>query len=430
MLETTAIRWLIPRGPDEEYDKSEDLLNWMGDKFRLFGSTYRASIFGQCAYVTRDPQYAQHVLRENAKNYKKGLAIKRVALLLGNGLMVSEGRFWKIQRRMIQPSFHRSVIARLVQGITISNKRLLRKWQQAARLGTSVNVTRDVSRTILEIVLTSLFGSDYEHIAPYFNILAEQTRDLGFAKTFASFGKVVLNIAKERRKRNSVAADLLGMLMEARDENGRVMPDPQLINEIKTLIVAGHETTASTLNWTWYLLSQHPEVEERLWRELDDLLDTESPSLDELRRFQYTGQVIEEALRLYPPGWLLTRRALKDDHLGDYFVPAGTEIYVSPYFIQRHPELWEDPDRFDPSRFNVSRSAHQHRLATLPFSDGPRNCIGEFLARTEMQIHLLTIARVLCLRTEQNTVPELDAGVNLRSKHDIIMIPEFRPSPS
>jgi enediyne biosynthesis protein E7 len=214
--------------------------------------------------------------------------------------------------------------------------------------------------------------------------------------------------------------------MEARDEKGRAMPDPQLINEIKTLIVAGHETTASTLNWIWYLLSQNPQVEEQLWQELDNLLGTEPPSLDELRRFQYTAEVIEETLRLYPAGWLLTRRALKDDQLGNYFVPAGTEIYISPYFIQRNPELWEDPDAFDPSRFRGGRSAHQHRLATLPFSDGPRNCIGEFLARTEMQIHLLTIARRLRLRAVEATVPELDAGVNLRSKYDIIMMPECR----
>jgi cytochrome P450 len=309
----------------------------------------------------------------------------------------------------------------------MSNERLLGQWQQAAHHRTSVNVTRDVSHTILGIVLTSIFGSDYEQVASYFNILSdEQTRDLGFANTFASFGKVVLKIVAERRKQTSISADLLGMLMEARDEKGRVMPDPQLINEINTLIVAGHETTASTLNWTWYLLSQHPQVEEHLWQELDSLLDTESPSLDDLRRFQYTGEVIEESLRLFPAGWLLTRRALKDDQLGDYFVPAGTEIYISPYFIQRHPELWEDPDKFDPSRFRVPRSAHQHRLATLPFSDGPRNCIGEFLARTEMQIHLLTIARHLRLRAVAATVPELDAGVNLRSKNDIIMIPEFR----
>ena len=157
------------------------------------------------------------------------------------------------------------------------------------------------------------------------------------------------------------------MLMEARDQkSGQVMPERQLVNEIKTLIVAGHETTASTLNWTWHLLSQHPEVEEKLSSELNNLLGSKVPNLDDLPKFTYTRQVIDETLRLYPAGWLLTRKALKDDQLGDYFVPAGTEIYISPYFIQRHPDLWEDPDRFNPDRF-----APRSLTGSAPASDAP-----------------------------------------------------------
>ena len=217
------------------------------------------------------------------------------------------------------------------------------------------------------------------------------------------------------------------MLMEARDrESGQVMPDRQLVNEIMTLIVAGHETTASTLNWTWYLLSQHPEVEEKLSKSSVIYSGARFLSLDDLPRFTYTSQVIDEMLRLYPAGWLLTRRALKDDQLGDYFVPAGTEIYISPYFIQRHPDLWEDPDRFNPDRFDPDHSQDRHPLAMLPFSAGPRNCIGEFFARIEMQIHLMTIAKQLRLRFVERRQPELDVGVNLRSKHDFIMNPELK----
>ena len=214
--------------------------------------------------------------------------------------------------------------------------------------------------------------------------------------------------------------------MEARDrDNGQVMPDRQLVNEIMTLIVAGHETTASALNWAWYLLSQHPEVEAKLSSELHRSV-AELPNLDDLPKFIYTRQVLDEALRLYPPGWLMTRRALRDDQLGDYFVPAGTEIYISPYFIQRHPDLWEAPDRFDPDRFDPDHSQDRHPLASLPFSAGPRNCIGEFFARVEMQIHLMTIAKRLRLRYVEKALPELNAGVNLRSNQDFIMSPEIK----
>jgi cytochrome P450 len=424
----TTIRGRIPPGPVEKYCVTQQLSSWMGDQFERFGDIYKASIYGISVYVIRDPRYAQHVLRDNWQNYSKGQAIKRVALLLGNGLMVSEGEFWKTQRRMIQPAFHRKAIGALTEVIRTSNVALLRRWEQAAHKKVCVNVTRDVSFVALEVVLISLFGVDYERVAPHFNILTEESaRNLEFAQAFRSLGKIVLQLVAQRRKDEIASNDILGMLMEAREQKtSQAMSDRQLVNEIKTLIVAGHETTASTLNWTWYLLSQHPEVEEKLSTELNNLLGSQIPGLDDLPKFAYTRQIIDEALRLYPAGWLMTRRALKDDHLGDYFVPAGTEIYISPYFIHRHPNLWEDPDGFNPDRFGPDHSHDRHLLAMLPFSAGPRTCIAESFARVEMQIHLMTIAKHLRLRFVEKNPPELDLGVNLRSKHDFMMNPELR----
>ena len=426
----TTQRGKIPPGPSENYSPATDLLSWMGDQFGRFGNTYKASIYGNSAYVVRDLDHVQHVLRENWQNYTKGLLFKRVALLLGNGIVVSGGNLWKTQRRMIQPAFHRKAIGELTEIIRRSNLAQLRRWEQAARKGVSINLTRDISGLVLEVTLTAIFGSDYEQVAPHFNILSEESaRTLAFAQAFRSLGKILLELFAQRRKEKTVSVDILGRLMDARDEkSGQAMPDRQLVNEILTLIVAGHETTASTLNWTWYLLSQHPEAEEKLSSELDNLLGTTFPDLADLPRFTYTRQVIDETLRLYPAVWLLTRRALKDDCLGDYFVPAGTEIYISPYFIQRNPDLWDDPDQFNPDRFAAGDAGNRHRLAMLPFSAGPRNCVGELLARTEMEIHLITIASELRLRLAEEQAPELDVGVNLRSKHDFIMSPELKTS--
>jgi cytochrome P450 len=217
------------------------------------------------------------------------------------------------------------------------------------------------------------------------------------------------------------------MLMAARDrDTGEGMPDRQLVNETMTLIVAGHETTASTLNWVWYLLSQHPEAETKLSCELENLCSTAFSEFGELSKFTYVRQVIDETLRLYPAGWLMTRKALADDQLGEYFVPAGTEIYISPYYIQRNPSLWEEPDHFNPDRFAPGHSSDRHPLATLPFSAGPRNCIGEFFARLEMQVHLITLAKRLRMHYLDGKTPELDVGVNLRSKRNFIMTPEIR----
>jgi cytochrome P450 len=402
----------------------------MSDQFKRSGNSYRASIYGTSVYVSRNPHDAERVLRENWQNYTKGQANKRVAMLLGNGLMVSEGEFWKTQRRMIQPAFHRKTIGALTEVIRISNVALLERWEQAASKRVGINVTRDISGMVLEVVLEAIFGADCEQVAPHFKILSDESaRNLEFAQTFRSLGRIVLQVIAKRREKKTTSKDILGMLMGAGDQKtGEAMPDRQLVNEIRTLIVAGHETTASTLNWIWYLLSQHLEVEDKLSRELNHLIGNKFPDLDDLPKFTYTRQVIEEALRLYPSGWLLTRRALKDDQLGDYLVPAGTEVYISPYFIQRHPDLWRDPARFDPDRFAPDRSHERHPLAMLPFSTGPRNCIGEFFARTEMQIHLMMIASRLRMRSVGKNSPELEAGVNLRSKSDFIMKPALKAS--
>jgi cytochrome P450 len=420
----------VPTGPAEPYSVDQDLLIWLHEQFNRYGDLYRASIYGANVYVVSAPATVEYILLKNWRNYVKGRAIKRIALLLGKGLMVSEGDFWISQRRMIQPAFHRTAVGALTGVISEGNRALLAQWEHAARQRSSINITRDLSRMVLQVVLRAIFGDDYAQCAPHFNILSEQPdRSLEFAEAFRPLAEVVVRVAKQRRDANQLSGDILGMLLEARDrDSGQLMSDRQLSREIMTLVVAGHETTASVLNWIWYLLSQNPTAEQRLDRELDELLESDCPHLDELPRFIYTRQIIDEAMRLYPPGWLMTRRALKDDQLGDYFVPAGTEIYIAPYLIQRHPALWEEPDRFNPDRFDAERSKSRHPLAMIPFSAGPRNCIGEFLARIEMQIHLTIVARRLRLRYVENRSPELIAGVNLLSRHDFIMTPEIKIS--
>jgi cytochrome P450 len=215
--------------------------------------------------------------------------------------------------------------------------------------------------------------------------------------------------------------------MEARDrERGEPMPDAQLAREVMTLVVAGHETTAGLLNWMWYLLSRRPESQIRLSDELDRLRWGEAPAMDALPKYTYTRRVIDEALRLYPPLWLVTRKALNDDQLGEFFVPAGTEIYISPYLIQHSPDLWAAPDHFDPDRMNPDNGLDRHELALCPFGAGPRNCIGELFARVEIQIHLMMFAKELWLRYDEEKPPEMSTGMNLLSKNDFIMLPEIK----
>jgi cytochrome P450 len=416
-----------PNGPKDAFDHEQDLLAWIEANFKKYGDLYRATVYGRNVYVASSPEYAQHVLRNNWENYRKGQAIKRVAILLGNGLMVSEGSFWKNQRRMIQPAFHRNAIAGLYEVMRVANLTLLKKWENSARQGETVNVTSDTSLLVLEITLRAMFGEDYPRVAPSFNILHDEpARSLRFAQAFADTRQVVVGLMERRLRDKSEGADILGLLMNARGQDGCAMPYDQVVKETMTIVVAGHETTASTLNMIWYLLSQNPEVEMRLSAELSDLMSSKFPDVEALPNFAYTRLVIDEAMRLYPPGWLMTRRAIEDDYLGEYYVPAGTEVYVSPYVIQRHPDLWVEPDSFHPERF-TSTNVRERRSATmLPFSAGPRNCIGEVFARTEMQVHLMTVASRIRFAYIKRAPLEFEAGVNLRSKRDFMMSPEMQ----
>jgi cytochrome P450 len=417
----------VPPGPAAKYEKTQDLLEWMNEQFNRFGDIYRASVFGTEVYVINDPQYVDQVLRSNWQNYTKGLAIKRIRLLLGNGLMVSEGALWKAQRQMIQPAFHHEMMSALIDVISAANLVLLDKWRRAARKKESVNITRDVSDMILKVGLTSIFGDDYDQVAAHFQVLFDESaRNLRFAEAFRPVRKVVLDVATRRRKRSSTS-DILSVLALARDRtSGRPMADNQLVSEIITLVVAGHETTASTVNWVWYLLSRHPEVENKLVTELNRISGQGFSGLADMAKLGYTRHVLDETLRLYPPGWLMTRKALKDDQFGQYFVPSGTEVYISPYLIQRHPTIWDSPEQFDPDRFEAARSRGRHPMTMLPFSAGPRRCIGEALARIEMQMHLVMIAKHLRLRCSDTQRVQLESGVNLRNKYEFMMTPEIR----
>jgi cytochrome P450 len=416
-----------PPGPSEPYHPNQDLLSWMQQNFERFGDIYRASVHGNAVYVINSPEYAEHVLLRNWENYPRaGPVIKRIALSLGNGLMSSNGAHWVKQRRMIQPAFTREAVAAQFETFVKLNVALREKWKQSALQGSGVDVTQDVSTTVLDVMLYVIFGEDYATVARHFEIVGEESRNLQFAANCSALKKIVIQIAAARRARARDDGDLLGMMLRARDrESGQPMSDTQLANEALTLVVAGHETTASVLNWVWYLLARHPEVETRLLSELREVPGAGEPAFKDLARFTYTRQVIEEALRTFPPGWLMARRALAPDRLGDYLLPAGTEVYISPYLLQRHPRLWPEPDRFDPERF-ADESSEQPRLSMCPFSAGPRNCIGEFFARVEMQVHVMIIASELRLRYQDPRPAEFVAGVNLLSRWHFLMQPELR----
>jgi len=427
-----------PPGPPEPLDlgDADDSIDLMLQWFAAHGDTYRAFSPGRdsWSWVVHHPDDVKRVLVTNHRNYTKGVGIDRVRLLLGNGLITSEGEFWRRQRRMSQPAFHRKVIERFAGVIDELNDAMLDRWAAAAERGEPVNLTQGMSELALDVVLHSIFSEDLGRLvtdlneSPFMMVTRETKRDPRFAYEFRQLGTVVQQIIRQRRAHGKRHVDFTQMLMEFKDPDTNAgMTERELLDEILTLVVAGHETTASTLNWTWWLVSQHPEVERRLQEEQDRVgpLGAGATYAD-LERLPYTLAVLQEALRLYPPAWILTRRAIGPDKLGGYAVPPGTDVFLSPFVIHRHPAFWDNADRFDPGRFEPGRGGTRHKFAYLPFGAGPRHCIGENFSLFEMMLHLNGAARRFRLRPTDTEPVTMEARINLRTTRDIQMMVEKR----
>ncbi len=389
-----------PPEPELQFDigSTDDSLERMIELFARLGDTYRVFVpaRGSYTYVIHHPDDVKRVLVSNHRNYTKGVGLDRVRILLGKGIMTSEGELWKRQRYMMQPFFHRRTVTEFAQRIAAVNERRLERWEQRARAGEILNLTDEMSELTLEIVLRAIFGLDLDRLTeqlganPFEVVTREPARDLQFAYKFRSLSKLVA----------------------------------QLI--ARPLIVAGHETTASGLNWTWYLLSQHPQAEARLHAEIDAAPELAAPGLAEMEALPYTQQVINEALRLYPPGWLLSRRTIEADVLGGYPVPAGANVLLPLYLLHRHPGFWKDPEAFSPERFAPEHEGERPRFAYMPFAAGPRHCIGETLALYEMLVHLYKVARHYRLKWVPDKPLELEAQINLRTRFPLHMRLERR----
>jgi enediyne biosynthesis protein E7 len=426
-----------PPEADRQFDigSTDDSLERMIELFETHGDTYRVFVpaRGSYTYVIHHPDDVKRVLVSNHRNYTKGIGLDRVKILLGKGLMTSEGELWKRQRYMMQPFFHRRVVTEFARVIAQANERFIARWEEISRRGAPVNLTDEMSELTLEIVLRSIIGSDLDRLTrelgvnPFEVVTKEQGRNLQFAFKFRSLTKLIAQLIARRRASAEEHFDFLGMLLGARDkDSGAPMPERELIDEVLTLIVAGHETTASALNWTWYLLSQHPQVEARLHQEIDAAGELPAPTLAQMEALTYTQQVINEALRLYPPGWLLSRRTIEADELGGYTVPPGTNVLLPLYLLHRHPGFWSEPARFMPERFAAEQEGARPRFAYMPFAAGPRHCIGETLAVYEMLMHLYKLARHYRLRYVPDKPLELEAQINLRTRYPLHMKLERR----
>jgi cytochrome P450 len=405
-----------------------------GDLFTLdFGVT---SMVALC-----HPRHAQQVLRDNARNYRKGGTLwTSLRTLLGNGLVVSEGDYWLRQRRLMQPHFHRQRLAGMTELMTRAIADELAGWDGD---GEPHGGGQLFSRITMKVITRTMFASDIEpdelaEFLPLLTYLLDSvfvgmfTQALPrwlpvpgqrrYALALARLDALLRRVIARRRKSGAQAPDLLGMLLGlVDDETGEGMTDQQLIDEVVNIFLAGHETVASALGWAFTLLETHPAALQRLRAEVDEVLGGRRPEFADVPRLPYTRMVLQETLRLYPPVWFLPRTALADDEIDGYAIPAGTTVAPIVYSIHRHPGCWDRPDAFDPERF-AGTVPGRHPLAWMPFGAGPRLCIGKEFALIEGQLILAMVLQAFTVAAAPGSRVTPDVSTTLRPQGNLLTL--------
>ncbi|MGH9663149.1 MAG: cytochrome P450 [Bryobacteraceae bacterium] len=412
------------------------------EQAQRYGDVVYFRLGPQDVYLLNRPEYVKDVLVTQQSKFTKSRTLQRSKILLGEGLLTSEGSLHVRQRRLVQPAFHRERLAGYGEAMIAYAARTRERWHD----GETMDVAEQMTHLTLAIVAKTLFSSDVEAEAPQigqaltdilglFNMLvipfSELLRRLPlpmnrkFEKARKRLDATIYRIIEERRTSGEDRGDLLSMLLLAQDEEGTGgMSDTQVRDEALTLFLAGHETTANALTWAWYLLSQNPEAEARLRAELDCALQGRLPRVEDLPRLIYTGTVFSEALRLYPPAWVVGRMATVDCEVAGYAIPAGTLLMMSPYVAHRNPRYFPEPERFDPERWTPEEQEKRPRFAYYPFGGGTRVCIGERFAWMEGVLLLATIAQKWRLRLLPGHPVAYRAMLTLRAREGMKMVAE------
>ena len=407
------------------------------DAWRAYGDVFHMRLGPLYSYVLTRPEQVKYVLAANRRNYSKGVGYKNVREgVMGKGLLTSEGEFWQRQRKLIQPLFTARAVTQYAGEMIDTVEDMLARWQPRSARGETLDIAEEMAHLTLSIIGRTMVSLDVgdetlavgracrtvlEHMSNARSGLSIITRRLPtpanrrYQAAVRTLDTAVYQLIQERRTRQERPADLLTRLIDARDEEtGEGMSDQQIHDELLTIFFAGHETTALALTWTWYLLSTHPQVEEKLHAELTAALGRRPPTADDLAQLPYTRMVFEEAMRLYPPVWTFPREAIEEDEVAGYRVPVGTMMLLCPYITHRHPDLWERPDEFAPEHFSAEREAARPPYVYYPFGAGPRTCLGIHFAMLEGQLILALVAQRYRLRSIPGFTPKPTAMVTLR----------------
>lgn len=409
---------------------------------REYGDLIHFPLLHRSFYLVTHPEHVARVLHENHRNYHKGTrTYAKIRALMGEGLITSDGAVWRRHRRLVQPAFHHQQIASFATIVTGLTAEAITQWRGRTERQAPLDIAQEMMHLTLRIVGRALFGqevgSDRGSIGAAITVALDHTArraegifDPGplptpaarrFRRALAQLDELVFQLIAERRRSLKGRSDLLAMLLEARDERtGDRLSDAELRDQVLTLLLAGHETTATALTWTCVLLCAHPQVQDRLRSEVGKLGER-TPEFADLANLPFTRMVLQEAMRLFPPIWIIERRAVGEDVIGGCRIPAGATLALSQYVTHRHPAFWDDPERFDPERFRPERAAGRPRYAYFPFGGGPRACVGAGFAMMEAQLILAMLVQAFRLELVPGQQVAPRPGITLRPRTPIRM---------
>lgn len=432
----------------------KDALGFLMNLSARYGDLAFLPIGSLPVYVVSHPDGVKHILQDQHRRYSKDtIQYNSLATITGRGLLTSDGAFWLRQRRQAQPAFARSRLYELDKIVIPATRDMLQHWETASANQHPLDIDAEMMRLTLEVVGKALFSINLRHEAGRLtgavmtcldyivhrarNVVVPPgwvptPRNVRFRQALRILDAAVYGMISDRRNSGRPGEDFLGMLLQARDdETGQPMPDHVIRDEVMTMLVAGHETVASALTWTWYLLALHPAEQEHLRNEIISVLGDREPGAEDLPALRKTAQVFSETLRLYPPAWVITRRAIENDELLGYSIPAGALMIISPYVVHRKDEFWRNPLDFRPERFDPDQESKHHRFSYIPFGGGPRLCIGNQFAAVEAHLIIAMITQKCRLELAQDPGGvKVDALVTLRPQSGLSMIPCFYPKPA
>ncbi len=430
---------LVSRG--SEFKKQP--LDFMVSIMKEYPSIAEIKILHRTLVFISDPKLVRDILQTNQKHYSKSSIYEHLKLLLGEGLVTSEGEMWKRQRKLIQPSFHKQYINNMFDTMLACTNEMLEEWKVKAEKGESFDIWEETKAVTLQIIGKTMLSTDVKTEARpistslaymggaikdksvkliNFPLWVPTPSNMAFKSHRKVLDEIIYKIIGERKKSGNTKGDLLDMLMESRyEDTGEAMPDKLLRDELMTIFIAGHSTTATALAWTFYLISQNKDVYEKLKKEIDEVVGDSEITFQHLQQLKYTKACFNEGMRLYPPVWLFGRLADRDNKVGDYIIKKGTDVLISPFIVHRNEDYWTDPETFNPDRWETEEVKGMDKFAYFPFAAGPRMCIGNNFALLEADIVIAKIIQRFEFDYVGEASPVIEASTTLRVKDGIFM---------